>query len=271
MRQPSSRPSRCCTNSASCHSESNSRGGSETPSTRYGDGADQSVHSRATAHVPRSAWRTMSVSTPETRRVFRTSKRWPRKGWKGWTTSAHPKGGLSVCAVRDDRRDTQRSLLAVGFRNVDPLCRQGLIGPRQQVPANALQVSREISLHSLLIHAVHTRGASTSRCQRHSSCLLQPRPIGNQSQQTVEPAGLIRRRPRRQLALHFADYQRSSPLSGQLIRQTSHLNCSPSPCSGLSPPRTTTGTPPACLSSGSHSLGIQTDLPQFTCRTQTYW
>jgi hypothetical protein len=59
-----------------------------------------------------------------------------------------------------------------------------------------------------------------------------------------------------QLALHFADYQRSSPHCRQLIFQASLSNCSPSPCGRLSLPRTTTGTPPAHRASGSHSLGI---------------
>jgi hypothetical protein len=60
----------------------------------------------------------------------------------------------------------------------------------------------------------------------------------------------------RQLALHFADYRRSSPHCRQLIFQASLSNCSPSPCGRLSLPRTTTGTPPAHRASGSHSLGI---------------
>ena len=76
---------------------------------------------------------------------------------------------------------------------------------------------------------------------------------------------------RGQLVLHFADYQRSSPLYRQLICQTSCLNCSPSPCNRFSLPQTTTRTPPAYRSSGPHSLNISINLPQFTCRTRTYW
>ena len=87
----------------------------------------------------------------------------------------------------------------------------------------------------------------------------------------VELAFFIRRGPCGQLALHFTDYQRSSPLYRQLICQTSHSNCSPSPSSRFSLPQTTTGTPPAYRSSGPHSLIISIDLPQSTCRTQTYW
>ena len=66
-------------------------------------------------------------------------------------------------------------------------------------------------------------------------------------------------------ALHFTDYQRSSPLYGQLICQANHSDCLPSPCGRLSRPRTTTEAPPACTSSGAHSLNICASLPQFTC------
>ncbi len=52
---------------------------------------------------------------------------------------------------------------------------------------------------------------------------------------------------------------------------TSLSNCSPSPCGRRSLPRTTTGTPPVHRASGSHSLSILVNLPQFTCRTRTYW
>ncbi len=74
-----------------------------------------------------------------------------------------------------------------------------------------------------------------------------------------------------QLALHFADYQRSSPHCRQLIFRANLSNCSPSPCGRLSLPRTTTGTPPTHRASGSHSLTISINLPRLTCRTQTRW
>ena len=77
--------------------------------------------------------------------------------------------------------------------------------------------------------------------------------------------------PSCQLVLHFTDYQRSSPLYGQLIDRTSLSNCSPSPCDRLSRSLTTTRAPPVHRSSGPHSLGISMDLPQFTCRTQIHW
>jgi hypothetical protein len=74
----------------------------------------------------------------------------------------------------------------------------------------------------------------------------------------------------RQLALHFTDYQRSSPHSSQLINQANHFNCLPSPCSRVSRPRTTMEAPSACTSSGTHSLNICADLPQFTCWTSSH-
>jgi hypothetical protein len=74
----------------------------------------------------------------------------------------------------------------------------------------------------------------------------------------------------RQSASHFTDYHRSSPHCGQLICLANHLDCPPSPCGRLSRPRTTTEAPPACTSSGAHSLGICANLPQFTCWTQSH-
>ena len=43
-------------------------------------GAYQSVHSRGIANEPRSAWRRLNVSTPETWRTFKTTNRCPRNG-----------------------------------------------------------------------------------------------------------------------------------------------------------------------------------------------
>ena len=80
--------------------------------------------------------------------------------------------------------------------------------------------------------------------------------MSNQPEQTVELPFLVCGRPRRQLALHFTDSQRSSPLYGQLICRASCLNCSPSPCHRLSLFPTTTGAPPPMGALGSHSLGI---------------
>src|SRR6185437_8199555 len=126
----------------------------------------------------------------------------------------------------------------------------------------------EILLHHALADTVHAWRASPAGGQRNASRFAQPNPVGNQSQKTVELAFFVLRRPCRQFALHFTDYQRSSPHYGQLINPANHFNCLPSPCNRLSRPRTTTEAPPACIPSGAHSLDIYASLPQFTCWTQ---
>ena len=81
-------------------------------------GAAQSVHSRIMAKLPRSGWRRLSVSTPETLQIFRTRKRCPRRGWNGCVTSAEPKGWRDWSAVRCDcalcRRQTDSASHAAG-------------------------------------------------------------------------------------------------------------------------------------------------------------
>ena len=126
----------------------------------------------------------------------------------------------------------------------------------------------EIRFHYAPVNAVHARRASSAGCQRNASRLAQPIPVGNQSQESIELALSVLRRPCRQFALHFTDYQRSSPHYGQLINPANHLNCLPSPCGRLSRSRTTAEAPPVCTSSGAHSLNICASLPQFTCWTQ---
>ena len=80
--------------------------------------------------------------------------------------------------------------------------------------------------------------------------------MSNQPKQTIELTFVICCRPGRQLALHFADYQRSSPPYGQVICRASCLSCSPSPCDTLSLSPTTTEALTAMRASESHSLGI---------------
>ncbi len=168
-------------------------------------------------------------------------------------------------------RNTQWPLLAVGLRDIDSSRRLWLIATCQQLGTYGVQLVLEIARHRLLVYPIDARCLCATRRQRHSGGLLQPRPVGNYPQKTIEPAFFIRRGPCGQLALHFADYQRSSPLYRQLICRASHSNCSPSPCGRFSLPLTTTGTPPAYRSLGPHSLHISINLPQSTCRTQTYW
>src|SRR6266852_220763 len=126
----------------------------------------------------------------------------------------------------------------------------------------------KVSLHHHLVDTVNARRSRTTGCQRDARRFGQPSSIGNQSQESIELASFVLRRPHRQLALHFTDYQRSSPYCSQLIRQASHSNCPPSPCGRLSRPPTTTRAPSTCTASGTHSLVICTSLPQFTCWTQ---
>src|SRR5438874_292234 len=126
----------------------------------------------------------------------------------------------------------------------------------------------KVSLHHQLVDSIDARCSRTTGRQRDARRFGEPSSVGNQSQESIELTFFVLRRPRRQLALHFTDYQRSSPHCGQLIRQASHSNCPPSPCGRLSRPRTTTGAPSTCTASGTHSLGICASLPQFTCWTQ---
>src|SRR5579862_2793133 len=119
----------------------------------------------------------------------------------------------------------------------------------------------EIRFHHVSVDAVNARRACSAGCQRDACRFTQPVPVSNQSQETIELAFSVLRRPCRQLALHFTDYQRSSPHCSQLINQANHFNCLPSPCSRISRPRTTTEAPSACTSSGSHSLTFCANLP----------
>src|SRR5579863_3306864 len=128
----------------------------------------------------------------------------------------------------------------------------------------------EIRFHHVSVDAVNARRACSAGCQRDACRFTQPVPVSNQSQETIELAFSVLRRPCRQLALHFTDYQRSSPHCSQLINQANHFNCLPSPCSRISRPRTTTEAPSACTSSGSHSLLSVQTFPQFTCWTSSH-
>src|SRR5664280_810325 len=119
----------------------------------------------------------------------------------------------------------------------------------------------EFRFHHALVDSVHTRCARSAGCQRDARRFTQPIPVGNQSQESIKLALSVLRRPRRQLALHFTDYQRSSPHFSQLVHQASHFNCLPSPCDRLSRPRTTTEAPSACTSSEAHFLSIRAGHP----------
>ena len=137
-----------------------------------------------------------------------------------------------------ESRNAQRSLFAIGFRKIDTLGRLRLIRAGQQLGSDRLQLKREFRFHRVFTYSIDARCVGATRRQRHASRLLQPGPVGNYPQKTVESTSLVFRGPCGQLALHFTDYQRSSPLYGRLICQASCSNCSPSPCSRLSLPQT---------------------------------
>ena len=117
----------CSSSVANSKSESASSRRGGKPSEQYGDGSAQSVHSRAMLKLPRSNSRSRRVSTPAIRRAFKTWKRWPRSGWKGWRISAHPKCDLRSSAVRAGRRNSERPLAASGLRDHHPSHRLWLI------------------------------------------------------------------------------------------------------------------------------------------------
>ena len=65
----------------------------------------------------------------------------------------HQHGALdnTVC----QGRDTQRSQLAFGFRDIDPLDRLGPIAAMKQVFTQLLQVITQVLLHALLVYSVN--------------------------------------------------------------------------------------------------------------------
>src|SRR3546814_16952390 len=103
----------------------------------------------------------------------------------------------------------------------------------------------EMCFHHAFIDTVHARRASPAGSQRNTGGFTQPRLVSNKSQESIELAFFVLRRPCRQFALHFTDYQRSSPHYGQLIGHTNNLKCLPSQCDRLSRSRNTTAAPPA--------------------------
>lgn len=72
-------------------------------------------------------------------------------------------------------------------------------------------------LHLNLADAVNAWCLGSAGSQRNTSRFTKPDSVGDEPQETVELALFVLRRPCRQFALHFTDYQRSSPHCGQLI------------------------------------------------------
>src|SRR5437867_5552446 len=68
----------------------------------------------------------------------------------------------------------------------------------------------KVSLHHQLVDSIDARCSRTTGRQRDARRFGEPSSVGNQSQESIELTFFVLRRPRRQLALHFTDYQRSS-------------------------------------------------------------
>lgn len=113
-------------------------------------------------------------------------------------------------AVQQDRY-TQRSQLAVGLRDIDSLDRRWAVSAVQQGHAQPIQMTLQNGSKSSLVHSVKTRCMGAFRRQDDPGGLSKPIPVGDEPEQSIKPAGLIGRGPRRELVLHFTDYQRSSP------------------------------------------------------------
>ena len=161
----------CSSRVANSKSESASsrRGGKHRE--QYGDGSAQSVHSRAMLKLPRSNSRSRRVSIPAIRRAFKTWKRWPRSGWKGWRISAHPKCDLSSSAVCAGRRDAKLSHPSVRFGDFHPPHRLRFIGPSQQLFPDGWPVLLQKRWQLLGGHPVHARapfiGLDSFQCLPH--------------------------------------------------------------------------------------------------------
>jgi hypothetical protein len=108
-------------------------------------------------------------------------------------------------------RDTQWPSLAIRFRDIDSLDRLRAVLPRQQIRSQACQLFCQTRLHPLLVYSVNARRVGATRRQHDPGSFGKPRPIGNEPEKTIEPAGPIALCPCRELVLHFTDYQRSSP------------------------------------------------------------
>src|SRR5208283_5497639 len=96
------------------------------------------------ANVPRSGWRRLRDSWPDSRRTFRTSNVWPRRRWNGWVTVAKPKERLAWSAVRWVCGDAERPLSAIRLRYVPPTGRQRSIRSRMDPCVEANEVVLEL-------------------------------------------------------------------------------------------------------------------------------
>jgi hypothetical protein len=123
--------------------------------------------------------------------------RWCRNMLRPVFASRAPDADAADCTIR--------------FRDIDSLDRLRAVIPRQQVRSQACQLFRQTRLHPLLVYSVNARRIGAPRRQHDPGDFSKPRPISNEPEKTIEPAGPIALCPCRELVLHFTDYQRSSP------------------------------------------------------------
>ena len=121
----------------------------------------------------------------------------------------HQHGALDDAVCQG--RYTQRSELAIGFRDIDPLDR--LSGDR--CPSAGLSAGRPdgdpVRPASVARPFRQCPASGATRRQNDPGGFGKPFPIGNEPQKTIEPPVRIALGPCCELVLHFADYQRSSP------------------------------------------------------------
>ena len=77
-------------------------------------------------------------------------------------------------------RNTQRSRLAIGFRDIDPFDRLRAIGALHMIGPKIIQMLVQIDLQTSLIHSVNAWRSGTVRRQNNPSGLGKPFPIGNE-------------------------------------------------------------------------------------------
>ncbi len=72
------------------------------------------------------------------------------------------------------RRNTQRSLFAVGLRDVNTPCRLRSKAAIKKLRAQLLKAFIKLTFHPLFIYTVDARSSCTSRCESNTGGLLQP-------------------------------------------------------------------------------------------------
>ncbi len=121
----------------------------------------------------------------------------------------HQHGALNHSVAQ--ARNPERALLPVGFGNVDATRRLGTICAGEQFRAQPLEFFSVLRFPAALGHPIDSRRASAGGGEGHAGRFFEPVAIRDESQEAVKPTVWLLHGPRCQFALHFADYQRSSP------------------------------------------------------------